>query len=168
MDIISHGLYGGVSFGRKNKLSYWKSFLFGVMPDLFSFGILFALSILSLASGPDFSNGPPDPSSIPQYVHALYNVTHSFVVAGIVIGIVWFVRKSPMMELFAWPLHILVDIPTHANSFFPTPFLWPVSSYTVDGIGWGTPIIFIPNLVILAVLYLWFYISTRKNKTASP
>ncbi len=162
MDIISHGLYGGVAFGRKSKISYWKAFFFGIMPDLFSFGILFALSILSIASGPDFSAGPPDPASIPQYVHSLYNVTHSLVIAGIVIGIVWFVRKKPLVEMFAWPLHMLVDIPTHSSSFFPTPFLWPVSDFHVDGISWGTPYIFIPNVILLIALYTWFYFSKRK------
>ncbi len=164
MDIISHGLYGGVAFGRKSKISYWKSFFFGIMPDLFSFGILFALSILSIASGPDFRSGPPDPSSIPSYVHSLYNVTHSLVIASIVIGSVWILNDKPFVELFAWPLHILVDIPTHSNTFFPTPFLWPLSNYSFDGISWGTSYIFFPNLFVLVCLYIWFYFSRRKMR----
>lgn len=162
MDIISHGLYGGVAFGRKNKIAYWKAFFFGLMPDLLSFGILFIATILSLASGPDFHNGPPDPASIPGYVHALYNVTHSLFVAFTIFGVVWFIRKKPLVELLAWPLHIAVDIPSHSSTFFPTPFLWPFSTYTIDGIGWGQPIIFIPNLVILTLLYIGFYISKRR------
>lgn len=161
MDIISHGLYGGVAFGRKTKVSYAKAFFFGVMPDLFSFGILFIFSILSLASGPDFRSGPPDPASIPAYVHALYNVTHSLVIAGFVIGLVRLIRGKFLPELFAWPLHILVDIPTHSSEFFPTPFLWPISNFHVDGISWGTPYIFFPNLALLVGLYLWFYFSRK-------
>ncbi len=163
MDIISHGLYGGVAFGRNSKISYWKAFFFGVAPDLSSFGILFALSILSIASGPDFSDGPPDPASIPQYVHSLYNVTHSLIVAFTVIGMVWLVRGKPLLELFAWPLHIMVDIPTHSSDFFPTPFLWPISNFHVDGISWGMPYIFISNIALLIVLYTWFYISRKKK-----
>ena len=163
MDIISHGLYGGVAFGRNSKISYWKAFFFGVAPDLFSFGILFALSILSIASGPDFSDGPPDPASIPQYVHSLYNVTHSLIVAISVIGVVWLVRGKPLLELFAWPLHIMVDIPTHSSDFFPTPFLWPISNFHVDGISWGMPYIFFSNIALLIVLYTWFYISRKKK-----
>jgi hypothetical protein len=36
MDVISHGLWGGVAFGRKNKKYFWWSFGFGIMPDLLS------------------------------------------------------------------------------------------------------------------------------------
>jgi len=164
MDIISHGLYGGVAFGRTSKISYWKAFFFGIMPDLFSFGLLFAFSILGIASGPDFNAGPPDPASIPQYVHSLYNVTHSLIVAGVVIGIVWFIRKKPLVEMFAWPLHMLVDIPTHSNEFFPTPFLWLVSDFHVDGVSWSNPYIFIPNILLLIALYTWFYFSKKSSQ----
>ncbi len=164
MDIISHGLYGGVAFGRKTKVSYWKAFFFGAMPDLFSFGILFLFSILSLTSGPDFRSGPPDPASIPRYVYVLYSMTHSLVIAGVVIGLVRFIRGKFLPELFAWPLHILVDIPTHSSDFFPTPFLFPISDFHVDGISWGTPYIFFPNLALLVCLYLWFYFSRKRQK----
>jgi hypothetical protein len=43
--------------------------------------------------------------------------------------------------LAAWGLHILIDIPTHSLALFPTPFLWPVSDFKVNGIGWDNPII---------------------------
>jgi len=166
MDIISHGLYGGVAFGRKTKVSYVKAFFFGVMPDLFSFGIFTLVTTLGFASGPDWGSGPPDPASIPAYVHALYNVTHSLIIASVVIGLARLIRGKFLPEFFAWPLHILVDIPTHSNEFFPTPFLWPISNFHVDGISWGNPYIFFPNLVILATLYLWFFLS-RKGKRSS-
>ena len=164
MDVISHGLYGGVAFGRKERFSYWLAFIFGVMPDIFSFGILFILSVLSLTSGPDFQSGPPDPALIPQYVHVLYDVTHSLIVAFLVIGALWIVRKKLLIELFAWPLHILVDIPTHSSDFFPTPFLWPVSDFYINGISWASPQIFIPNIVLLAGLYAWFFLSRRAKR----
>jgi hypothetical protein len=161
MDIISHGLYGGVAFGRKSKVSYWKAFLIGISPDLFSFGIFSVLAMLNVISGPGF--GKMDPSEIPPFVHELYNVTHSLIIATLAISFVWFVLKKQIVELFAWPLHILVDIPTHSSQFFPTPFLWPFSDYYVDGVNWGTPVIFFSNLAFLAVLYIWFYISRRRK-----
>ena len=163
MDIISHGLYGGIAFGRKSRISYWKSFFFGVMPDLFSFGIFTGMTVLGLVSGLDWSAGPPNPNSVPEYVHRLYDITHSFIVAFGVFGLVWFLRKKPMYELLAWPLHIIVDIPTHSTAFFPTPFLWPLSDFRVDGVSWGHPYIFIPNVVFIVVLYSIFYIRKRKQ-----
>ena len=151
MDIISHGLWGGLVAGRKSKKIFWTAFAIGLAPDLFSFGILFGARILGLASGPDWGNGPPDPASIPQFVDVLYNITHSLVIFALVFGLVWFIRKKPFIPLFAWAIHILVDIFTHSTAFFPTPFLWPVSDFVINGMNWGQPIIFFPNLALLAV-----------------
>ena len=158
MDTLSHGLYGGIAFGRSTRASYWLAFFFGVAPDLLSFGLFMALSFFGLAEHPDWSSGNhPDPAGIPQYVHALYDGTHSLVVFAVVFAIVWLIRRRPLMEMLAWPLHILVDIPTHSERFFPTPFLWPLSDFHVDGHPWSDPRIFIPNVILLAGLYLWFY-----------
>lgn len=164
MDILSHGLYGGVLVGRKSRKSFWLAFIFGLAPDLFSFGIFTASVWLGLTSGPDWK-GPPDTSLIPHYVYALYNVTHSLVIFAAAFIIVWLLRKKPLWEMFAWFFHVLLDIFTHSFRFFPTPFLWPVSDYRFDGWSWGTPEIFIPNLLVLFSLYgYWLY--KRKNKRA--
>ena len=80
MDIVSHGLWGAITFGRKSRSSFWLAFVVGLAPDLLSFGILYAAAMLGLAETPDFSEGTPPESSIPLYVHHLYNVTHSFIV----------------------------------------------------------------------------------------
>lgn len=163
MDIVSHGLWGGITAGRDGKKRFWTAFGFGVMPDLLSFGILFATSILGLASGPDFSNGPPSMSSIPSYISYLYNITHSLIVFSAIFAIIWFIRKKPLIPMLAWPLHIVMDIFTHTARFFPTPFLWPISDFKISGISWGSPEIFFPNVILLAVLYTAYFISKRKK-----
>lgn len=165
MDVISHGLWGGGVLGRKKTKDFWWAFLFGVAPDLFSFGILFVASSLGIYDRPDFSRGTPSNESIPRFIHNLYAFSHSIVVFFTVFLIVWFIRKKPFWLLGAWGLHILVDIPSHSKAFFPTPFLWPVSGFQFDGISWGNPIIYIPNLILLALLYLWFFISKRREKS---
>ncbi len=157
MDIISHGLWGGITVGRKSKKSFWTAFCFGVAPDLFAFGPMFAQG--AFIHGLDFLGNlgkKPDPSVIPAYVHGIYNVTHSLVVFAAVFAVVWLIRREPLLEMGAWALHVCMDIPTHGTAFFPTPFLWPVSDFHVDGMPWSTPIIFIPNVLLLAVLYAWF------------
>lgn len=159
MDIFSHGLYGGVAFGRRSRPRYWLAFFFGIAPDLFSFGLFFVLTLLGLAEHPDWSSGQhPDPSAIPGFVHALYDGTHSLVIFAAVFGLVWLIRQKPLYEMLGWPLHILVDIPTHSAEFFPTPFLWPLSDYQFDGWNWSRPEIFIPNVILIVSLYLWFYV----------
>ncbi len=160
MDIASHGLWGGVAFGRKNKKSYWLAFFFGVFPDLFAFSFGFVQFIVqyTFTAGDLPILGPADGyAHIPQYVFSLYNISHSFVTFILVFGLVWLIWKRPVVEMLAWPLHIVVDIFTHSDAFFPTPFLWPISSFHVNGIPWGNPVIFFPNVILLALAYYWFF-----------
>lgn len=164
MDIISHGLWGGVTVGRSSRKSYWIAFLFGMAPDLFAFAPTFI--------GRVFTNGfaslsrvgqKPELSEIPEYVFQLYNISHSFVVFGAVFLVVWLLRGKPMWEMCAWALHIAIDLPTHSLSFFPTPFLWPISNVRVDGHPWSDPIIFVPNVVLLLVVYSVYFLRKRRN-----
>jgi membrane-bound metal-dependent hydrolase YbcI (DUF457 family) len=167
MDTLSHGLWGGIALGRASRRSFWTAFGFGIAPDLFSFGLVFANGLLT--HGLDFFNGlghPPDPALIPAYVHQLYNATHSLVVFAVVFALVWLWRGQPMLELGAWGLHIVVDIFTHSEAFFPTPFLWPLSEARVNGLPWSDPRIFFSNVVLLAALYGWFYYRRRKAARA--
>ncbi len=171
MDIISHGLWGGVAFGRRNKKSFWLSFLFGIMPDVLAFGPFFASVFLGLQKGPQFSSEPPDPGLIPLYVHRLYSMSHSLIIFTLLFAALWIIRQKPFWEFSAWGAHILVDIPTHSYQFFPTPFLWPLSNITVNGVPWGNPWIFIPNVTLLITLYMYFFVirprlseSSKKNE----
>jgi hypothetical protein len=155
MDIVSHGLWGGIAFGRKSRSSFRLAFAIGLAPDLLSFGILWAAAMAGLEDAPDFSHGTPSESAFPPYVHHLYNVTHSLVVFLIVFLLVWFLVKRPVWELAAWGLHVLVDVPTHSHAFFPTPVLWPLFDWKFNGWQWMTPAILIPNFVVLFLLYAW-------------
>jgi len=151
MDIFSHGLYGGVAFGRKSKRNYVTALLFGMGPDLISFGPLVLATLLG------FHSWVGD-----NITHYLYNATHSFVVYASFFILFWVLGGKNFTKLtLAWPLHILVDIPTHSAEFFPTHFLWPMSDFFVDGIAWITPIIFISNIVVILTIYLYWY--TRKK-----
>lgn len=156
MDIVSHGLWGALAFGRNNRRSFWLAFAIGTAPDLFSFGILWVAGTLGLSPKPDFSHGTPPESTIPLYVHQLYDVTHSFVVFLAVFALLWLLVKRPVWELGAWGLHIVVDIPTHSFAFFPTPVLWPLFDWKFDGWQWNQSIILIPNFTVLLLLYGWF------------
>jgi hypothetical protein len=168
MDVISHGLWGGIVLGRKNKRNFLLAFLFGIMPDIFSFGILTLLTWLGIQKEIDWSAGMPPMSAIPQYVHTLYNITHSLIIFAVVFGLVFLITKKPIWVMLAWPLHILLDIFTHSLEFFPTPFLWPIANYYFNGINWSSPYIFFTNWLILIILYIWFAIvKLRKKKVNS-
>jgi len=168
MDIISHGLWGAIAFGRKNRKSFLLAFLFGVLPDLLSFGIFFVLAIFGVFERPDFGGmEPPTNEMVPSFVHSLYNVTHSLVVFLVIFVLLWVAFKRPIFVFAAWGLHILIDIPTHSSSFFPTPFLWPLSDFIIDGKSWASPYIFFPDVILLSFLYIWFFIWKRRGKDRS-
>lgn len=164
MDIVSHGLWGAIALGRASRRSFWTAFLFGIAPDIFSFGPLFANGLL--LHGLEFLNGlvrRPDPALIPAYVHSLYDATHSLVVFALAFGLVWLVRGKPLMAMAAWGLHIAMDIFTHTNNFFPTPFMWPISDARVNSVAWSEAIVFFPNVLVLALLYGWLLFTRKKR-----
>lgn len=165
MDVLSHGLWGGITVGRRSKKSFWTAFAFGVAPDVIAFGPFLGNRLL--LHGADFLEHigkRPDASLIPDYVYSLYHLTHSLVVFAAAFAIVWIARRKPLVEMWAWALHVCMDIFTHNSAFFPTPFLWPVSDAHFEGIPWSTPIIFFPNLFLLAVLYGWFLYRKARPK----
>jgi hypothetical protein len=159
MDIVSHGLYGGSGLWAKKSKRFWLSFFFGIAPDLFSFGIFTIGTWIGIFDRPDWSRGQhPDPAMIPQFVSTFYDYTHSLVIFALVFGLVWLIRRRPWWIMAGWGLHILVDIPTHSSAFFPTPFLFPLSNFHIDGHPWSSPEIFLPNVILLVMLYTWFYV----------
>jgi hypothetical protein len=158
MDIISHGLWGGVVLGRKRRIDFIFAFAFSVLPDIFAEGIMFLLIFLGLDNMPGLEYGHPDITDFPVYAQNFYNTSHSLIVFIVIFTIAWIVRRKAFLPLAAWGIHILIDIPTHSYKLFPTPFLWPVSDFKIDGISWDSPVILIPDIALLIILYsFWFY-----------
>jgi hypothetical protein len=158
MDIFAHTLWtnavargANVVAEKENKKFHvhvgWTAF-FGVFPDLFAFTIPFVIrfynsiigqsSFFNFFSHPHIEGGNISGTDF-NLAHNLYQYSHSLVVWAIVFCIVWAFYRRPRYELFGWALHILIDIPSHALSFYPTPFLFPVSSYHFPyGIQWSS------------------------------
>lgn len=156
MDIIAHGLYGGAGFVNKGKKSFFKAVWWGIFPDLIAFGTFFPYFIWMRGFHREeiMRVEPPTLEIIPGYVHGIYSFSHSLIFFTIVFFLILVIWKKPQLEMLAWPLHILMDIPTHSNKFFPTPFLFPLTSFTVDGISWGAPRVFFGYWTVLLLLYV--------------
>ena len=166
MDVISHGLWSGAIFNRSKHI--WRAVFFGVAPDVFSFGVLTVTYLFTNGfARPEYAvSEPPNPSLVPQYVHGLYNVTHSLIIFFIAfIGVSWLAKRM-MWEMTAWGLHVLIDIPTHSYRFFPTPFLWPVSDYMFDGISWGVAWFMVLNYsaIVLTYVIIYYRMSAQKKR----
>jgi membrane-bound metal-dependent hydrolase YbcI (DUF457 family) len=95
---------------------------------------------------------------------SLYNIGHSIIIFFIVFFLVWLIFRKPKWILGAWFIHILLDIPSHSYQFYPTPFLWPISNWKLDGIVWSNKWFMLVNYSLLLILYSWMLIKEKKSK----
>ncbi|UCC43343.1 MAG: hypothetical protein JSU65_09365 [Candidatus Zixiibacteriota bacterium] len=168
MDFVSHALWGGVTFGRKNKRGFSVAAGVSIMPDVLTEGLFMVLYLLDIGGMPGWESGHPNITDFPMYARTLYNMTHSLIIFVVVFMLLGFVARRPIWVVAAWGLHILIDIPTHSLALFPTPFLWPVSDFRVDGIGWDNPMILAIDIILLLVAYsLWLGFRLHRKRQAS-
>ena len=154
MDVVAHGLWGGIGFCGRGRKKFAAAVLIGMAPDLLSFGVFHVThpGWMQLRLAGEIS-GPPPLEMLPDYVFYAYNLTHSLLVWLAASGVTWAALRYPPLVLLAWGSHILCDIPTHATSYFPTPYLWPLDTPYVDGISWATPWFVVINYTALGVAY---------------
>jgi membrane-bound metal-dependent hydrolase YbcI (DUF457 family) len=149
MDILAHFLWAyALYWGHPYA---WLAGILGTLPDI----IPFIPSMLYQARRGTLHFGKPDIKAIPHWVHTLYAFTHSLVIFALVAGALFLLWPVAFWLLGGWLLHILLDIPTHEKDFFPTPFLWPLSNYTVDGVTWATRWVMVTNYTALLAAYAW-------------
>jgi len=147
MDTLAHALWSYIIFYRTENI--WLAILFGVMPDLLSWGIYM------LYTKKGFTWKKPKISLIPRWVFTLYGITHSIFVMTLAFFIVFLLFKTIPIFLYAWTVHVLIDIPTHRKDFLPTPFLWPFSNYAFPGINWANKPFMITNYALIIVFLIY-------------
>ncbi|OGI65493.1 hypothetical protein A3A95_03195 [Candidatus Nomurabacteria bacterium RIFCSPLOWO2_01_FULL_39_18] len=183
MDILAHTLWAGAGARAANALAEkknlsgldpsgqeekklhmhvgWTAF-FGVFPDLFAFTIpfVFRFYLIIFGKSPASSffmrteGGMGGAEDGLRVAHTLYQYSHSLVIWAVVFTLVWIIFKRPRYELLGWMLHILIDIPSHILTFYPTPFLFPISDYKFPyGIQWSNQWFMIINYA--ALLLIW-------------
>ncbi len=147
MDVFAHALWGYVVF-RKRALTKL-AVLATVMPDVLSFGIYLTMLFFS----GHFIFGKPDVYTIPHYVTFLYNVTHSLFIAGVFGVFVYLKYKKYLILIAGWVMHIVIDIFSHTEDFFPTHFLYPLSDFHLSFVSWANKWFMLTNYSALLVVY---------------
>ncbi|MDO8460612.1 MAG: hypothetical protein Q7S74_05860 [Nanoarchaeota archaeon] len=161
VDIISHGLWSFLAFRKlKERKEIWAGIFFGIMPDLLSWTI-YSIYLLFIGTIP---YGKPNPWELPQWAFMLYNISHSLIICVIFLGFIYTLTKEFPIYTLGWPLHILIDIPTHSKEFLPTPFLWPISNWKFPGISWSNPWLFLLDCGLLIIFFIYTYLIKRKTK----
>lgn len=159
MDVFAHGLWSYAVFSKTKHR--WLAALFGVLPDVLSFGPHFFWEL------GNHGFGRPSLASIPGYVFAMYNFTHSLIPVSLVLLVVYLLTRKVWLPLLAWLMHVLVDIPTHTAAFFPTPFLWPFETPFVSGVSWGNPVFMALNYGSLILVYALYVFRKEKRRRES-
>ena len=150
MDTLAHALWTNIAFIKTKAKTRWLGVLFGVLPDIISFGPIFLYTLLL---------GTRDWMQVStigffsKYTSIVYGITHSLIIFAIVYLILYLITKKHILFLFGWTIHILIDIPTHSKDFYPTPYLYPFNSYPIDGISWAHPTFMIVNYGALVLVY---------------
>ncbi len=199
MDVLAHGLWAAAAARKLNEkrgkpaeapLSFWRTAFWGIFPDLFAFTPLllwFGYGLLNgsidaahLPEPQSLEPASPDTLAIMHLVNFLYSLSHSLPVFALVVASVWFFRKYVLgrntrwtdgvfLEMGGWLLHVLIDVPTHTYEYFPTPLLWPVSSWRFkEGISWHLPWFMVINYSALALIYLRFWWKSRRVLKPAP
>jgi len=154
MDIISHALLTNLVFKDLPNSQRLLATIFGITPDLFSFGSMFNSLFLRKIL---FFKKPPQ-SLFPPYVMRLYNMSHSLIIWLVIFLLLWaFGLKWLAIAYCGWGFHILLDIFTHSKDSFPTHILWPFSNFYFSGIGWSNKWFMLFNYIVIFFLYLFFY-----------
>jgi hypothetical protein len=178
MDFFAHGLWAGAAgmaanrkLARKLRLVWVVAW--GVFPDAFAFCPMFVVLLrfrfFGEAPTPRLLFSRAVREALPPFLwpEGLYHVSHSLVVFLAVFALVWLLSRRPALAMLAWPLHILMDIPTHGAGVYRTPFLWPLSSYRFSGIWWSRRWFMILNYSAIAAAYLalliWFLVSKQRR-----
>jgi hypothetical protein len=158
MDTFSHAGWGFASLHAKRGMAWWAA-LAGAMPDLLFFipsriEGFFERGLRGLFVGADpgvwRADGPPLPPELVEAYFRYYIKSHSFVFLGLAVLALFLVgRKHWAWLAVPYGLHILMDIPTHER-YLTQPF-YPLSSWSFQGLSWGDPRIFWPNVIALVV-----------------
>ncbi len=179
MDIFAHALWtsaAGITANEKLRKPFrWPWLvLWGVSPDLGAFSPIFILQawiwLFGDASTTPGLFNPALREALPVYLRPdeLYHYTHSLVIFSAVFALIWLVRRRPVWVMLGWPMHILIDIPSHRAGMYGTPFLWPISSYRFNGISWARPGFMLLNYSALTVVYLALLIWLLSTRRKSP
>lgn len=165
MDFVSHALWGGITFGRRTRKAFITATGVSLLPDALTEGLFFVPYLLGVGGMPSWDHGHPDIVVYPLWAQTFYNSTHSIVVFAVAFLLIWALVAKPVWVVGAWGLHILIDIPTHSLDLFPTPFLWPLSDFRFDGVGWHNPVVLGADALLLLGAY-WLWLGRRYAMSA--
>jgi hypothetical protein len=101
------------------------------------------------------SEQPWLPDRTRHWSHHLHCAAHSAAVAAAAsLALGWW--RWWRVPLAGWGSHIVIDVFTHSNDFYPSPVFYPFSTWGFDGVAWPTPWFMALNYTALFVAALYW------------
>lgn len=175
MDIFAHGLWVGAGLRANQrseavaKSTVILTIALAMVPDL---GHMLPVALWSLFSGApgallDYllaspGQEPAMPTSVAWWSHHLHCILHSGIVSAAVTTLLWAKLRRFWLPLAGWWSHIVIDIFTHSQDYYPVPVFYPVSDWGYDGLAWNTPGFMLANYLALGVV--WTLLISRNKR----
>lgn len=158
--------------------------VFAVLPDLVHLLPVFAWSLTGGGWGglqayvTALPGQEPDmPSWAEQGAHHLHCLFHSGLVLSaihLVLLLLWRYgghrRGRPVhlpwplaLPIWAWWSHVLIDVVTHSDDFYPSPVLYPITYAGLDGVAWNRTDFMLLNYLALGLTWAWLFRPWRKR-----
>jgi len=176
MDIAAHALWaaagGALALHRRwiNRAELAAAVGLAVVPDLVQFLPLLAWVAFGTGSWHAFADyavaapgqGPELPHVVALASHQLHCLLHSAVIATVATSTLWIGLGRMWWPLLGWWSHIVIDMFTHSSIYYPAPVLYPISSWSFDGIAWTQPWMLGLNYLLLLVTWVVVWRSVRR------
>ena len=177
MDIVAHALWAGTGMAAARRR--WPvatrvlvvTMTLAALPDLFHLFPIMGWSILgdgSMATLRAWAVAVPGqepwlPPMVLFLSHHLHCIAHSALVAGAVTWLMWVVIGSFWIPLVGWWSHIVIDVFTHSQDYYPSPVFYPITEQGFDGIAWNTPWFVVLNYTALGACALWLLLQRSRQ-----
>ncbi|MDZ7855764.1 metal-dependent hydrolase [Sphaerotilus sp.] len=180
MDVLAHALWvgAGVMIARRrwaiSSRAATATVALAVAPDVPHLLPIVGWSVFGSGSAATVRGyaiaAPGQEPALPFWVewlsHNLHCVTHSAIAAGVVTLLLWLWTRQLWIPLLGWWSHVVIDVFTHSNDYYPSPVLWPITREGLDGLAWNSPGFMAANYAALAAAYLWLLRRRRREREA--
>lgn len=175
MDLLAHACYGATLCSRSGlaggwrgagrrwfaDASVWMAVFFGLLPDMLSMWVPFALFVAGGSHGNFF--GYYDGVWL-----EVYRFTHSLLPAFLVTMTLFMVCRRISVASLAWTVHVLCDSVSHDAGKFRTMMFYPLSEWHITGIAFWRHVWFIAFYWSILVGLWIVLIVVRSRMRSSP
>ncbi len=179
MDILSHTLWvvAGVEVARRRRIIAGRrdivaSAMLAALPDVIHLVPVLAWVLLGNAPVAALyryaialpGEEPGMPAMFALAAHHLHCIMHSGIVAVTITALVSLTYRRLWIPLLAWWSHILIDVLTHSDDYYPSPIFYPITYWGFDGLAWNRPAFVAMNYALLVALYAWLLLTGARKK----